>query len=360
MQTKRVIALMIAAAVSAAVAAAVSLSGGGHRADPLVGTPVLPRVKADPSAVAKVILTHAKGVITFTRSDSGWTVAEKSNFPADPAKIRKMLLGLAEIVYVEPKTVRPDLFTRLNLEDPGKEKSQSILVEVDDDKGAALGKLIVGRRRIDELGGGNDGVYFRFDGQTQTWLAKGALDIDTDVVQWLDRRIADIPEARIKQATIQQADGAKIVIARDKPADKFALKDLPADRKLKSDSSLVEPATALQGFDLTDVKRSEDLAFPKEGLVVATYETFEGLSIRVELMKQGELSWIRLAASDGDDDKAKAEAESLNKRWSPWVYGIAAYKATALATKLDDLLEAPAPAGGAAPAGQSPRAPGIK
>ena len=360
MQTKSVIALMIAAAVSAAVAATVSLSGGGHRADPLAGTPVLPRVKADPSAVAKVILTHAKSVITLTRSDGAWIVAEKSNFPADPAKVRKMLLGLAQIVYVEPKTVRPDLFLRLNVEDPGKEKSQSILLEVDDEKGAALGKLIVGRRRIDELGGGNDGVYFRFDGQTQTWLAKGTLDIDTDVVQWLDRRIADLPEARIKQATIQQADSTKIVISRDKPADKFALQNPPPDRKLKSDSSLIEPATALQGLDLTDVKRAEDLAFPKEGLVVATYATFDGLAIRVDLMKQGELAWIRLAASGGDDDKTKAEAGSLNKRWSPWVYGIAAYKATALATKLDDLLEAPAPAGGAAPAGQSPPAPGIK
>ena len=360
MQAKRTIALMIAAAVSAAVAAAVSLSGSGHRADPLAGTPVLPRVKADPNAIAKVILTHAKGVITLTRSDGAWTVAEKSNFPADPGKVRKMLLGLAEITYVEPKTVRPDLFPRLNVEDPGKEKSQSILLELDDEKGAALGKLIVGRRRIDELGGGNDGVYFRLDGQTQSWLAKGTLDLDTDIVQWLDRRIADIPETRIKQATIQQADGTKIVISRDKPADKFALKDLPADRKLKSDSSLVEPATALQGFDLTDVKRAQDLAFPKEGLAVATYATFDGLSIRVELMKQDQLAWIRLAASGGDDDKTKAEAESLSKRWSPWVYGIAAYKATTLATKLDDLLEAPAPAGGGAPAGQSPRTPGIK
>lgn len=350
MQKKRLFLLMIAAVLSAIAAAAVSFTGGGQRANPLAGRPVLPQVKADPNAVAKVILTGPKGVITLSRSESGWTVGEKSGYPADPLKTRRLLLGLAEITYVEPKTALPALYSRLDLDDPGKDKSQAILLEADDAKGTVLGKLVVGKRRIDELGGGNDGVYFRMADQTQSWLAKGTLDLDGDVLQWLDRRFVDIADARIKQVTIQQPDGAKIVIAREKAEDKFALKDLPAGRKLKSDTVLVEPAGALQGFDLTDVKRAEEKPFPKDGVAVATYETFDGLTIRVELMKQGEEAWIKLAAQAGDDEKIKAEAEGLNKRWSGWVYGIGSSKGTALATKLEDVLEpkaAPAPAPGA-------------
>lgn len=369
MQSKRLFLLMIAAALSAIAAAAVSFTGGGHPTDPLAGRPVLPQVKADPNAVVKVILTGAKGVITLNRGETGWTVGEKSGYPADPLKTRKLLLGLAELTYVEPKTALPALYSRLDLDDPGKDKSQAILVEADDAKGTVLGKLIVGKRRIDELGGGNDGVYFRLQGEAQSWLAKGTLDIDSDVLQWLDRRFVDLPEARIKQATIQQPGGATVVIVREKAADKFALKDPPADRKLKSDTILVEPATVLQSFDLTDVKRADELPFPKDGIVTATYETFDGLKVRIELLKQGEAFWVKLTAEAGDDEKIKTEAEGLNKRWSGWVYGIASSKGTSLAMKLEDLLEpkaapAPTPAPGApapAPApGKPAPAPGAK
>ena len=363
MKTKRLYLLMLAALLSAIAAVAVSLSGGSHRADPLAGRPVLARIKSDPSAVAKVVLTGPKATITLNRAESGWTVGEKAGFPADPQKTRRLLLGLAEITYVEPKTALPALYSRLDLDDPGKDKSQSILVEADDAQGAVLGKLIVGKRRIDELGGGNDGVYLRMQGEAQSWLAKGTLDLDGDVLQWLDRRFVDLPDARIKQVTIQQPDGAKIVMAREKPEDKFALKDMPADRKLKSDTILVDPATALQAFDLTDVKRAQDLPFPKDGLVVATYETFDGLTVRVQLLKQGDAFWITLAAEGGSDEKVKAEAEGLNKRWSGWVYGAGSSKGAALATKLEDVLEpkappAPAPGTPAPPTpapGQSPK-----
>ena len=110
--------------------------------------------------------------------------------------------------------------------------------------------------------------------------------------------------------------------------------------------------TANDTFD----KSSPDYAmFPKDGVNTATFTTFDGLAVVVELAKQGDADWIRLSASGGADDKTKAEADGLNQRWSPWVYGIAAYKAGALRTKLDDLLEPPAPAPAAptqsAPAG---------
>jgi hypothetical protein len=347
MHSKGVITLMAAAALSVIAAAAVSFTGGA-RVDPVAGKPVLPQVTAKLGDVGKVVVKRSSGTITFVHHGNTWTVAEKSGYPADAAKVRKMLLGLAEITYVEPKTAEPSLYKRLNLEDPGAEKSQSALVEIYDNQGGALGSVIAGRRRIDELGGGNDGVYVRLPNEPRSWLARGTLDLDSDIAQWLDRRIVDVNEKRTKEAVLQQPDGTKLVITRDKPEDKFAVKDLPANRKLKSDTSMVEPATALQAFDLTDVKAASDAGFPKDGLNAATYTTFDGLSIKVELAKVGESDWIRLSATGGSDDKIKAEADTLNQRWSPWVYGIAPYKAGALRTKMDDLLEPPpAPPAGA-------------
>jgi Domain of unknown function (DUF4340) len=348
MHSKGVISLMAVAALSVVAAAAVSFTGGAVPVDPLAGKPVLPRVAARPEDVAKVVVKRSTGTATFLRQGDAWTVAEKSGYPADAAKLRKMLLGLAQITYVEPKTAEPSLYKRLNVEDPGAQKSQSALVEVYDNQGGALGSVIAGRRRIDELGGGTDGVYVRLPNEARSWLARGTLDLDSDIAQWLDRRIVDIGEKRTKEAVLQQPDGTTLTIGRDKPEDKFAVKDLPPNRKLKSDTGVVEPATVLQGFDLTDARAASEAAFPKDGLGTATYTTFDGLAVKVELAKLGDTDWIRLSATGSGDDKVKTEAETLNKRWSPWVYGIAPYKAGALRTKLDDLLEPPpAPAVGA-------------
>jgi Domain of unknown function (DUF4340) len=351
MQTKGALALAAAAVLSAAVAVAMTLSSGTHIADPETGRLVLPAVAPQLADVAKVVLKHAGATITLVKRGNLWTVAEKSDYPADAKKMREMLLALAQLTYVEPKTARPDLYKRLNLEDPAASKSQSIEVELYDGKGGALGGLITGRRRVDELGGGNDGIYVRIPGNPQTWLARGNLDIDSDIVQWLDRRIVDIDDKRVKQAVLARPDGATLTISRDKPEDKFALKELPADRKLKSDTTLVEPAAVLQAFDLTDIKATKDVTFPADAIAKGTFTTFDGLTVAVETAKVGDIDWMRLTASSDDNDKAKAEAETLNQRWSPWVYGIAPYKASAIRTKLADVLEAPKqasekPAGG--------------
>jgi len=348
MHSKGVISLMAVAALSVVAAAAVSFIGGAIPVDPLAGKPVLPRVAAKPEDVAKVIVKRSTGTATFLRQGNAWTVAEKGGYPADAAKMRKLLLGLAEITYVEPKTGEASLYKRLNVEDPSAQKSQSALVEVYENQGGALGSVIAGRRRIDELGGGADGVYVRLPNEARSWLARGTLDLDSDIVQWLERRIVDISEKRTKEAVLQQPDGTAITINRDKPEDKFSVKDLPPNRKLKSDTGMVEPATVLQAFDLTDVKAASEAGFPKDGLSTATYSTFDGLAVKVELAKLGDTDWIRLSATGSGDDKVKTEADTLNKRWSPWVYGIAPYKAGALRTKVDDLLEPPpAPQAGA-------------
>jgi len=338
MQTRGALTLAAAAAISVVVAGITVFSGRSPAADPHVGKPVLPQVAPKLADIAKVVLKHAASTITLVKEGNAWTVAEKSNYPADPQKMRKMLLALAQITYVEPKTAKAELYKRLELDDPGSAKSQSTEVQLYDAAGGAIGAVITGRRRVDELGGGNDGIYVRLPGDPQSWLARGNLDIDIDIVQWLDRRVIDIDDKRIKQAVLTGPDGVTLTINRDKVEDKFALKELPQGRKLKSDTTLVEPATLLQGFDLTDVAAAKDLSFPANGFATGAYTTFDGLTIHADVIKQGDKDWMRLSADSDGSEKAKSEAETLDKRWAGWVYGIPPYKAAAIRTKLADVL----------------------
>src|SRR5690242_5026301 len=157
MTTKGLVALVVAAALAVVVAVVVS-RGGPTQADPHAGRPVLPDLTNRLADVARVTLVHGADKTTLVRDGDRWGVEEKSGYPADAAKLHKALLGLAELRYVEPKTRKAAFYPRLEVEDPGGKQAKSTLVTATDSKGAILGEIIAGKRRLDQLGGGSDGV----------------------------------------------------------------------------------------------------------------------------------------------------------------------------------------------------------
>jgi hypothetical protein len=211
---------------------------------------------------------------------------------------------------------------------------------VTDEKGSLLGEVITGKRRIDQLGGGNDGIYVRKPGDAQSWLARGTLDFSGDAPQWLDPKLLDLPAPKIKDVALTAADGSALAFKRDKAGDKFALTvALPAGKKLKGDDAFDDAAGALGDFELTDVRPTKDVAFPATGVAQARYESFDGLVVTLSLTQQNGTDWVRIAASG--TGAAEKDAASLNAKLSPWVFAVASYKAKALQTKLADILEAP-------------------
>ena len=146
-----------------------------------------------------------------------------------------------------------------------------------DEKGDLLGEIIAGKHRIDQLGGGVDGIYLRKPGDAQSWLARGTLDLPADTLGWLDRKVIDLPQEKIKEVVLIQPDGSKLDLARDKPEDPLALKGAPATAKLKSDTAAGDPANALASVELADVRPAADMAFPKEGVGRAEYTSFDGI-----------------------------------------------------------------------------------
>lgn len=336
MKHKGLIALLLATAAAVAVAVLVSFSGGDAGVDPLVNQLVLPEVGQRLGEVARVTLVHGGVKTTLLRQGANWVVEEKNDFPVDAAKLHQALLGLAELRYVEAKTRKPELYPRLEVEDAGKKDAKSTLVTVSDAKGSLLGEIIAGKRRVDLLGGGTDGIYVRKPGNAQSWLASGSLDLPDDATQWLDRAIVDLPRDKVREVVLIQPDGSTLDILHDKPDAPLELKGAPADAKPKPDA-LVEPTTALASLTLTDVRPAAAMKLPDSGVSHAEFIGFDGLTIKVALVDQDGKSWARLEAS-GSGAAAK-EAEALNSRLSPWVYAIPDYKAKAMRTKLADVTQ---------------------
>jgi hypothetical protein len=335
MQKRSLILLAAATAVLAALAIVALATGGYEVSRAGIDRRALPAVAGRLGEVASVEIRRNGLDLTFVRDGDNWLVAQKGNYPAAAAKIRRIVLALADMTLVEPKTRKPDLYPRLEVEDPGRGKST--LVAVKDRSGAAIARLIVGKHSYDRLGAGNDGVYVRKPGDPQAWLARGSLDFSDDLASWLDRRIVDIPDSRVAKVSLTQADGTSLVLSRTGPDAKFAVAGAPANAKYNSDTALGEPAMALETLDLEDVLPAAKLPIPDKGVAAASYTTFDGLTISLKLFQRGTKDWIAVGATGAG--KAAAEAKRIDGKVSRWVYAIPSYKAKMMKTKLADLIE---------------------
>jgi len=334
MQNRGFLLLLVATFIVVA-AAIFALAAGDRMASPVPpGERALPGLAAKLGELAWVRLSHGAAKIDFAAIGGRWAVVEKGNYPAAPGKLRQVLLGLADLTLVEPKTDRPELFARLDLDDPAHGKSTDI--RLSDRTGQTIAELILGRRRVDRLGTGNDAVYVRKPGTDRAWLARGSLDVSGDIVDWLDRRILDVPAARIASVKLT-GDGAALVLSRAEPGDRFAVTGVPADKKLKAPAVLAEPAGALAALDLADVKPAADQPVPDHDVAAASFTTFDGLTVDLRLYARDNADWLAIAASG--KDAADAEAKAINSRVAAWSYAITPDRAKLLRTRLADLVE---------------------
>lgn len=333
---KRGFFLLLAATVVLVAAAVFAVLGGDRAAAPTARDErAFPTLASRLGDLAWMRLSRGQTKIDFTSVAGRWVLVEKGNYPAAPAKMRRLLLGLAELALVEPKTGRAELFGRLDLDDPSTGKST--LIALRDRTGNTLAELIVGRTRHDRLGGGADGVYIRKPGEDRAWLARGSLDLPDTVTGWLDRRILDIPAGRIASVTLTGGDGIALVLRRDGPGGKFAVADPPDDAKFKPDAALAEPAGALAGLDLDDVKPVAELTVPGSGVASAEFATFDGLTVKLRLVAQDGFDWIMVEASGAGP--AEPDAKALNDKVARWAYVIPAARAKLLRTRLADLVQ---------------------
>ncbi len=337
MQRRSLIPLAAATAVLVAVAGAALATGRQAVSRAGADQPAQPGLASKLGEVASVAVERNGLDLTFVRDGNNWLVAQKGDYPAASGKIRRIVLALADMTLVEPKTREPALYPRLEVEGPGKGKST--LVTVEDKSKTVLARLIVGKQSYDRLGEGNNGVYVRKPGDPQSWLARGSLDFSDETANWLDRRIVDIPDKRIAKVSLTQPDGSTLVLGRAAPDAKFAVVGAPSNAKYKDDTALGEPAMALETLDLNDVEPATKLPAPDKGVTAASYTSFDGLTVSLKLFQHDNKNWIALAASGAG--KAAAEAKTIDSRVERWVYAIPSYKAKMMETKLADLIAPP-------------------
>ena len=172
MTPRNFVYLAIAAALSVLFAVVSFASNNQWSTGRAAGAKLFPTLVSDASQIATVEVRQGDNTVVLERTGGSWGLKNRGNYPADPAKVRTLLVGLAEADLVETKTRRPDRYAALELEDPADKGAKSRIVRLLGAKGNVIGEVVIGKKRLDVLGTGKSGTYVRKPGDPQTWLAE--------------------------------------------------------------------------------------------------------------------------------------------------------------------------------------------
>ena len=281
-----------------AVVAGVWLAGRQTSMPATQSAELYPDLKQELDAVTAVRIVKAGGspAVELKRAEGGWTVAERSGFPADEAKLRKLLTSLAEAKVIEEKTSNPESYPTLGVEDISNDGAGGMQLEIEGPKQPV--KLIVGKQAS-----GASSHYVRRADEPKSWLINKSLDTSSSADQWLRKSIIDVSADRVQSAEVKIGNAKPYTAVKKTRADaEFAVEGLPKGKELSSPSAADNFASALSGLTLSDVQPANTMT-DKPG-AQTTIKTFDGLVAEATGWKTDDKYYVALKTSY---DAAQAE-----------------------------------------------------
>jgi hypothetical protein len=327
MMTPRRVAVLAIAALLVLMAALWLGSRRGPVTTAHVGSPVLPRFDALLNEVTRVRIESKGGAATLVRTGAGWAVEER-NFRADPAKLRRLLLGLADLKVIEEKTSDPAKYAQLGVEDPGPEATGTHLLATAADTEFAL---IIGKVAD------SASVYVRVPGSGPSLLAAPRVAADAYPKHWLDTALVDLPADRIESVAVTPATGPAWQATRGAATEPLALQGLPKGKVQRSPEGVTPVAALLVNLHAEDVHAAArtgagGAAAPAPRVVV---RTFDGVEIELHGRTEGERHYVHGTARSTGAASEK-EAAELAARIAGFEFELPRYKYAALFRPLAD------------------------
>lgn len=367
MSRRRFVTLLIAAVL--AISGALYLSTQRNLPRDARGGALLPGLAGELDSITALTVRRGSPTPTVTlQAQAGrWTVAERADYPADVAKLRKLLLALSDAKLVEEKTSNPASFPIIGVEDPAAPAASGAeigFVTKDGKHSVIIGKPI---------GAGN---FARRGGENTSYSVEPGISFEAEPRFWIDARLLDIAPAKVQSVAIKPATGAaysvqrmaaagaataaatKVVTSASPPpavaaaaADGFTLDGVPPGRKAADTAALAPSPSAFNGLTADDVAPAAGIDFSKA--TVATVTLTDGEVLTITGAAAGDKHWIQVQAS---------KDAALNAKTAGRAFEIAAYRFDALFRPLEQLLVPKEPPPGAkkpaaltGPAGPTPK-----
>lgn len=361
--------LVILGLVTLAVVLAAIFTRQESTAIPRQGERLFPQLMANINDTTEVVGVSKNETFTLTRRDGHWVVKEKSDYPADANKVRQLIVGTAQFRRVEPKTRNPELYEKLSVEGINKEAAKSVKISLKNTSGAALAEFLLGERRWSRGDPSLSEYYVRLPDDPQAWLVEGKIPDDKSPTNWLDDEILELDSARVREVRVTHPDGDKVTVRHSKPsANDYQLLGLPEGAEVEFNYAVNSIGNTLTSLTLDNVKPAPEVRFKNGTGLSVELETFDGLRVQMQTMKDGEdnLAWFSAMfdsslihederanketteSADKDakkksklkaPDDVKKEAATLNTRWKDWVYVVPQYRIDSLGKKKSELIK---------------------
>lgn len=351
--------LILAVLTAAAVWGVFELVQRDDQPDPALRSgPLYPDLGAQLNELERVRLSSAGDTLIadLRREASGWTVANKSGYPADLDVLRELLRALAAARIIEPKTANPDWYAQLGVNDIDDPDSRALLLEVSGPEVDIA--LLLG----DTVPISSQQRYVRRRDEAQSLQIDGNLNPPRQTRRWLNQPIVNIPGDQIQQVTIRHADGDELALIRD-ARDRINITPavLPEGRELAYGSIANPIASTVTGLQLEDVIALDELSGERQPITEAEFLTFDGRRLNIDLFSVAGQRYLSararfdadqhrrfagepvnddlLATFVADPETISAEIEALDRRLQGWAYVVSPYNFDNLSQRLEDLLE---------------------
>jgi hypothetical protein len=253
--------------------------------------PAFPALRANPDAVAKIVLTTPDGAFTLVRETGDrWSAAERFGYAVDGKRVRDLVVALADMRLIEAKTALPERYSRIEVEDVKAKDAKSRLLRLESADGKVLAEAVIGKQHHRLTGSQPEGTYLRRPGEAQAWLASGGVQIEPKVVDWLDRQVVDLSADDIRRIEIRPEGGEAYTAERAAAGAPLVLQNLAAGETAKKPEDLNRLASAFAAISFDDVQRRGDLKWPASAqTAIAT--TLDGVEVTAQLAKIDGQPW---------------------------------------------------------------------
>jgi len=330
---------------------------------------VFPKLMPTLNEIDEIMIQTAEDNFTLRREQDQWGLKEKYQYPVALDKVRKVLLGMAELTLLEEKTANSELYSKLGVEEITAKEAKSTLLTLKT-KEKTVATLLIGRDQTAKTDPTRREIYVRKPDEQQSWSALGLLSVEKKLTDWLNKEIINVDEQRVRQVTISHPESEQLTFSKKQPQDSdYTLAEMPEHATLTSPQVLKQVANGLSFLNLEDVLPATEVEFSQNSVTKTMFTTFDGLEVTILILSKEGKHYAQFSArfvpetivkpqteeqgdktakseekSEADQQKeVEQEANTLNAKFNTWVFVLPDYKANLFAKQRDDLITVTVP-----------------
>jgi len=301
-----------------------------------LGRLVFTDLNASLDQVTQVRINLGQQAVSLEKQAGEWRVVDREGYSADMPQVSRLLRSLADMVYLEPKTSRPERFVSLSLANKDAQQGAATYVELQAPN--QLWSLLVGGAPVNR-----GGQYIRLPAQDQAWLVDQRLMLDSSPAQWLSPVILNVDSEQVKTVILSRQNAGMVKIGNISAAsgeiENARVTNLPGDVSVTYTGAADEVTRALVNLRLQDVQALNNIDW--QDAIAAQFELVDNKTLLIRgVMVAGEC-WISVSLGS-DFSPQERLIYGLGDDVEQWAYKVSQYNYQLLARQMVDFIEAEA------------------